>query len=92
MKIEHKLDWTLLRKKAEINDALGRPTRVRIGRALSLPLPSSSRFLYQRPPYDDGSFRLSERYASSSRTQPMTRHGSSSNRETFKVTELAYQR
>ncbi|WWD20275.1 hypothetical protein CI109_104751 [Kwoniella shandongensis] len=29
MKIEQKLDWTLLRKKAEINDALGRPTRVK---------------------------------------------------------------
>ncbi|KAK4688672.1 SWI/SNF-related matrix-associated actin-dependent regulator of chromatin subfamily D, partial [Tremellales sp. Uapishka_1] len=29
MKIEQKLDWTLLRKRAEINDALGRPTRVK---------------------------------------------------------------
>lgn len=29
MKIEQKLDWTLLRKKAEINDALGRSTRVK---------------------------------------------------------------
>lgn len=29
MKIEQKLDWTLMRKKAEVNDALGRPTRVR---------------------------------------------------------------
>lgn len=29
MKIETRLDWTLLRKKAEINDALGRPVRVR---------------------------------------------------------------
>lgn len=28
MKIEQKLDWTLMRKKAEVNDALGRPTRV----------------------------------------------------------------
>jgi hypothetical protein len=28
MKIEQKLDWTLLRKKAEINDALGKPIRV----------------------------------------------------------------
>jgi hypothetical protein len=28
MKVEQKLDWTLLRKKAEINDALGRPIRV----------------------------------------------------------------
>ena len=28
IKIEQKLDWTLLRKKAEINDALGKPTRV----------------------------------------------------------------
>ncbi|WVF68489.1 hypothetical protein IAT40_003256 [Kwoniella sp. CBS 6097] len=29
LKLEQKLDWTLLRKKAEINDALGRPTRVK---------------------------------------------------------------
>lgn len=29
MKVEQKLDWTLLRKKAEINDTLGRPVRVR---------------------------------------------------------------
>ncbi|OWT38076.1 hypothetical protein J008_04410 [Cryptococcus neoformans] len=29
MKIEQKLDWTLMRKKAEVNDALGRPTRVK---------------------------------------------------------------
>ncbi|RSH93276.1 SWI/SNF complex component snf12 [Saitozyma podzolica] len=29
MKIEQKLDWTLLRKKAEINDALGKPIRVK---------------------------------------------------------------
>ncbi|TXT12853.1 hypothetical protein VHUM_01254 [Vanrija humicola] len=29
MKIEQKLDWTLLRKKAEINDALGRSTRIK---------------------------------------------------------------
>ncbi|ORY34769.1 putative chromatin remodeling-related protein [Naematelia encephala] len=29
MKVEQKLDWTLLRKKAEINDALGRPVRVK---------------------------------------------------------------
>ncbi|KAK8849647.1 hypothetical protein IAR55_004982 [Kwoniella newhampshirensis] len=29
MKIEQKLDWTILRKKAEINDALGRPQRVK---------------------------------------------------------------
>jgi SWI/SNF-related matrix-associated actin-dependent regulator of chromatin subfamily D len=28
MKIEQRLDWTLMRKKAEINDALGRPIRV----------------------------------------------------------------
>lgn len=28
MKVEQKLDWTLLRKKAEINDTLGRPVRV----------------------------------------------------------------
>jgi len=28
MQVEQKLDWTLLRKKAEINDALGRPVRV----------------------------------------------------------------
>ncbi|WWC92772.1 uncharacterized protein L201_007731 [Kwoniella dendrophila CBS 6074] len=29
LKLEQKLDWTILRKKAEINDALGRPTRVK---------------------------------------------------------------
>nr|ODN80287.1 hypothetical protein L203_05875 [Cryptococcus depauperatus CBS 7841] len=29
IKIEQKLDWTLMRKKAEVNDALGRPTRVK---------------------------------------------------------------
>ncbi|WVW86960.1 hypothetical protein I302_109016 [Kwoniella bestiolae CBS 10118] len=29
LKLEQKLDWTLLRKKAEINDALGKPTRVK---------------------------------------------------------------
>lgn len=29
VKIEQKLDWTLLRKKAEINDALGRSTRIK---------------------------------------------------------------
>ncbi|ORX37757.1 chromatin remodeling-related protein [Kockovaella imperatae] len=29
MKIEQNLDWTLLRKKAELNDALGRPTRIK---------------------------------------------------------------
>ncbi|KAL7425133.1 SWI/SNF and RSC complex subunit Ssr3 [Cryptotrichosporon argae] len=29
MEVEQKLDWTLLRKKAEINDALGRSQRVR---------------------------------------------------------------
>ena len=29
IKAEQKLDWTLLRKKAEINDTLGRPVRVR---------------------------------------------------------------
>jgi SWI/SNF-related matrix-associated actin-dependent regulator of chromatin subfamily D len=28
IKAEQKLDWTLLRKKAEINDTLGRPVRV----------------------------------------------------------------
>jgi SWI/SNF-related matrix-associated actin-dependent regulator of chromatin subfamily D len=28
IKVEQKLDWTLLRKKAEINDTLGRPVRV----------------------------------------------------------------
>jgi SWI/SNF-related matrix-associated actin-dependent regulator of chromatin subfamily D len=30
IKAEQKLDWTLLRKKAEINDTLGRPVRVRL--------------------------------------------------------------
>ncbi|WWC73727.1 uncharacterized protein I206_107699 [Kwoniella pini CBS 10737] len=29
LKLEQKLDWTLLRKKAEINDTLGKPTRVK---------------------------------------------------------------
>ncbi|KAK6908486.1 hypothetical protein I203_102488 [Kwoniella mangroviensis CBS 8507] len=29
LKLEQKLDWTLLRKKAEINDALGKPIRVK---------------------------------------------------------------
>ncbi|ODN72925.1 hypothetical protein L202_08340 [Cryptococcus amylolentus CBS 6039] len=29
MKVEQKLDWTLMRKKAEVNDALGKPTRVK---------------------------------------------------------------
>lgn len=28
LKVEEKLDWTLVRKKAEINDALGKPIRV----------------------------------------------------------------
>jgi SWI/SNF-related matrix-associated actin-dependent regulator of chromatin subfamily D len=28
LKVEQKLDWTLLRKKAEINDAMGKPIRV----------------------------------------------------------------
>lgn len=28
MKIEQRLDWTLLRKKAEINEALGRTIKV----------------------------------------------------------------
>lgn len=28
MKVEQRLDWTLIRKKAEINDALGRPIKV----------------------------------------------------------------
>jgi SWI/SNF-related matrix-associated actin-dependent regulator of chromatin subfamily D len=30
MQIEQKLDWTLLRKKAEINDAMGKPIRVSV--------------------------------------------------------------
>jgi hypothetical protein len=38
MKVEQKLDWTLLRKKAEINDTLGRPVRVRF-----LPFGASTR-------------------------------------------------
>ncbi|KAI9638968.1 putative chromatin remodeling-related protein [Dioszegia hungarica] len=29
LKVEQKLDWTLLRKKAEINDAMGKPIRVK---------------------------------------------------------------
>lgn len=29
LRVEQQLDWTLLRKKAEINDALGKPLRVR---------------------------------------------------------------
>jgi hypothetical protein len=28
LKMEQKLDWTILRKKAEVNDAIGKPTRV----------------------------------------------------------------
>jgi SWI/SNF-related matrix-associated actin-dependent regulator of chromatin subfamily D len=28
IKMEQKLDWTMLRKKAEVNDALGKPVRV----------------------------------------------------------------
>ena len=29
LKVESKLDWTLMRKKAELNDALGRPVKVK---------------------------------------------------------------
>jgi SWI/SNF-related matrix-associated actin-dependent regulator of chromatin subfamily D len=28
LKMEQKLDWTILRKKAEVTDALGKPIRV----------------------------------------------------------------
>jgi hypothetical protein len=29
LEMEHKLDWTMLRKRAEVNDALGRVVKVR---------------------------------------------------------------
>lgn len=29
IRTEHQLDWTLLRKRAQANDALGRPTKVK---------------------------------------------------------------
>lgn len=29
LKMEQKLDWTILRKKAEVNDAIGKPTRIK---------------------------------------------------------------
>lgn len=31
LKMEQKLDWTILRKKAEVTDALGKPIRVSCG-------------------------------------------------------------
>ena len=30
MKVESKLDWTLIRKKAELNDSLGRALKVKM--------------------------------------------------------------
>ncbi len=32
IRMEQKLDWTMLRKKAEVNDAIGRPIRVGVDR------------------------------------------------------------
>ena len=57
MKMEQKLDWTLLRKKAEINDSLGRPLKVRrvvfeglgVVRRAEVDLRSSARFAYSYP-------------------------------------------
>jgi hypothetical protein len=31
IRMEQKLDWTMLRKKAEVNDGLGKPVRVSVG-------------------------------------------------------------
>ena len=35
MEMERKLDWTMLRKKVEIQDALGKPAYVRLDQFLS---------------------------------------------------------
>lgn len=77
-KIEQKLDWTLLRKKAEINDALGRPTRVNLWLIGCI--------TYQA----DGalSIRSSGLCEFLSQTQLMIRHGSSSIR---KLKKMAYR-
>lgn len=67
LKMEQKLDWTILRKKAEVTDALGKPIRVRWFSVDSGEFMVADTFSVPS--------RSNERFASTFPTRLITRHG-----------------